>query len=64
MNFYEFQTKRTKTDGVTANGTLGILWEERGKGTELAAVQQVGIGHYNTDSMCSSSISHVYARSL
>jgi hypothetical protein len=50
MNLYEFQTKRTKTDGVNANWTLGILWEEWGKGTELAAVQQVGIGHYNTDS--------------
>jgi hypothetical protein len=54
MNFYEFQTKQTQTDGVTANGTLGILWDERGKGTE----------YYNTTSKCSSIISHAYAVSL
>lgn len=61
MNFYEFQTKWTKTDGATENG---ILWEEWGKGTELAVVQQVGIGHYNTDSKCSWSTSYVYALSI
>jgi hypothetical protein len=52
MNFHEFQTRLSKTDGMTENLTLGMLWEEQRQGILLVKVQQPGKGHYSTTSKC------------
>jgi hypothetical protein len=44
MNVYEFKTSQKWYHECEE---LGMLWEEWREVTELAAVQQAGIGHYS-----------------